>query len=172
MKNRFMKKIIFILALFVSITAGAQKLTWYQEIPKECSKINITFDYSTALMKGMSFDENVIEDEAFPQDVREAETRFITTFNNYASRHKNAFLISRAIDFDYFMVVIPSIIRPNGDFKGDIVIRNKDGETIAKMEKISKRGGTYGSFPNLMGDGYENVAEFVAVRICFHRRKM
>lgn len=60
------------------------------------------------------------------------------------------------------MVVKPLTVTENGDVVADIIIKDGGDKPLAFLSRVSGKGGIYGSFVNLLGDGYENVAKTVA----------
>jgi len=64
------------------------------------------------------------------------------------------------------MVITPLSINKKGNFKGYADVYDKNDTHVARIDGLSERGGVYGTFGNLMGDGLENLGESLGDRIC------
>ena len=58
--------------------------------------------------------------------------------------------------------ICPERIDDDGSFLGHAILLDSQRDTLLIIEKIKERGGHFGSFINLMGDGYDAVAETVS----------
>ena len=167
--------LITILSLLLVIPCFAQRsfdsheiiANWNNEKIPDGSKIGVVFDYSNTLFKGLSYEDYCDLDEDFPKDIKESEARFIMRFSDSLSKlRKRTYYYSKNLEkADYILKIVPNSLDNNGNYKGEAVIKDKEGNIVASFVKISCIGGRIGSFTNLIGDGYQNLAGLIGETI-------
>ena len=127
------------------------------------SKIGVVFDYSNTIFKGLSYEDYCDLDKDFSKDIKESESRFILRFVDLMSKlRKKSFYYSKSLEnANYIMTVIPNTLADNGTFNGIVVIKDKEEKVIASFKVMNCYGGKIGSYTNLIGDGYENLAKYL-----------
>lgn len=160
------------------------------QLPEE-GIIDVRFDYTESTLAGFQFDKYVKLHKDFDDRKSEAEARFMEALNEQLREkakltgrerfqfgkgksrqhgtdlslyHRIEGIVFLLDDEDsvFSLVVKPSTITDKGYFTGRAIILDQDGQIVGEFEDLKGKGGVYGSFYNLMGDGYENVAEKVA----------
>ncbi|MBQ6578532.1 MAG: hypothetical protein IJL91_12470 [Bacteroidales bacterium] len=160
------------------------------QLPEE-GIIDVSFDYSESTLAGFQFDKYVKLHKDFDDRKQEAEGRFIEALNEQlrekaklvgrdrfqlgkgkSRKHGTDLTIYHRIegivflqddeDMVFKLVLKPSTITDKGYFNGHAVIIDMDGQIVGEFNNLEGKGGVYGSFYNLMGDGYESVAEKIA----------
>lgn len=167
--------IIAILSLLLAIPCFAQRdfdshkiiPDWKNVIIPDGSKIGVVFDYSNTIFKGLSYDDYCELDENFPKDIKEAESRFILRFVDLLLKlRKKSFYYNKSVEnASYIMTILPASLADNGTYNGEVVIKDKEGNIIASFRVINCYGGKIGTYTNLIGDGYENLAKYLVESI-------
>ena len=167
-------KHLFIVSLFclLAVSAFAQKFDckedWGKAKMPTGSIIRVDFDYSLSSICGMPMADFVEFHETFMQDKTEAEQRFFEMFIKtlYGGENKvNAGKLRVTKDAEkakYVLRVMPYRINENGDLSGVAKIEDLEGNVVASFHRVTAKGGRFGTFVNLMGDGYESLAEGLA----------
>ena len=184
-----MKRILLIaLTVVMQLPLNAQKLVTDGFLLPEDGVVSVTFDYGKARLKDMPFTGFCDLNPEFLNEKKDAEKRFIERMNNNikvfakeseatlwgglkkTNRH---FRGEKTSVYDVVcnliflpdkdasvmkIVVIPSAVDSDGNFSGVVVLTNGAGES-ATIEDVKGKGGTFGSFVNLMGDGFESAAD-------------
>lgn len=161
-----MRKSILLLTLMIScIPCLAQKYKeeWTGILMKEGAIMCFIFDYSNTVFDNYSFDDYCELDPDFSDDLKDAESRYWKTFLKEAVvnkwfKERKIKIRQNPDDADYFVVIIPSRFKKKGDFKGEMKLIDKEGNTLALFHNIWGVGGSFGSFTNLIGDAYERHA--------------
>lgn len=148
---------------------GKPKTAWANtKIPKG-STFHIKFDYGHTLFMGFSYDEYFRKDRDFQEGLIEAEGRFVELFKELlwdnSTTKKRVFNVTDKDEADYTLVVRPLEINDHGSVDGDIVILDAAGRPVANLRNFVGSGGKYGSFTNLIGDGYESLAHEIVHEI-------
>lgn len=136
-------------------------------LPENCV-IAVSFLYDQAMINYTSYSDFCERNTDFETDKFDAETRFIGTLNDNFEKYSKFQKKFHKRKLTFFhkgdgtpsieLVLIPSSINNNGDFSGSAMITDNNGNT-AVIENLRGKGGQWGSFVNLMGDGYQSVAE-------------
>lgn len=167
-------KRLFIVSLFclLAVPSVAQKFDckedWGKAKMPTGSIICVDFDYSLSSICGMPVADYVEFHESFMQDKAEAEQRFYEMFIKTLYGGENKVSAGRlrvtkdAGKANYVLHIMPYRINENGDFSGVAKIEDLEGNVVASFHRVTAKGGRFGSFVNLMGDGYESLAEGLA----------
>ena len=154
---------LLLLVLFISNLNAQNNFALLKE-----SKINVEFDYSSAKIESINakdyFDDRKYFNTDFELEYKnEVFKEFIgSLYENIPSSYKIRFVFE---DADYKMIVKIIDVTSKGDTKAEISIFNiKTSETIAKSSFFG-RGGVYGSFTNLSGDGIKRIGRKIANKI-------
>ena len=163
---------MLIAALSVSLVAFGQKLEPSDfKLPEE-GVFSIVFDYSEAMIRQMPYDAFCKLDKDFEEDKKGAETRFAEELNEQVHKKtkSRAIFLPDEKDTKFTIKIVPIEIEENGSSQVDVIfICNDDNSVCAKISGIECYGGRFGSFANLVGDGYENLAKDI-VYILRHKR--
>ena len=178
------KYLITVLSLLLAIPCFAQRdfenhrviPDWKNVKIPDDSKIGVVFDYSNTVFKGLSYEDYCDLDEDFSKDIKESESRFILRFVDLLTKmRKKSLYYSKSLEnASYIMTIIPNSLADNGTFNGEVVIKDKEDNIIASFKVINCYGGKIGSYTNLIGDGYENMAKYLvdAIQSGINRKKI
>lgn len=120
--------------------------------------LNVEIDYSEALIGGYE-ESNILEyEEDWENDKPTLYRKFIDEFSDILKTHI-AGKISKA---NYTVIVKTLEIRNNGNMKAYFVISDTNERTVYRSETYSAKGGRFGSFLNLVGDGMESLGKRTA----------
>lgn len=152
--------VLYFCCAFSMTAAPKSKVDWSPAVAiLEEKAICVTFDYSEAILDDeMTIEEKAADDEDWEKDSKEAEWRFCRELRS---------LVGRRVEFvspdenAMTIVIRPGKIDGKGKFRGTVQILDKDGTTLVEDKNIQVKGGAFGSFTNLMGDGYENLASLI-----------
>lgn len=164
-----MRKILLITLLVICPRLmDAQKLKNNGLSLPENGVIAVSFIYDQAMINYTSYSDFCERNTDFETDKFDAETRFIGTLNDNFDKYNRFQKKFHKRKMSFFhkgddipsieLILIPSSINNNGDFAGSAMITDNNGNT-AVIENLHGKGGKWGSFVNLMGDGYQSVAE-------------
>lgn len=162
-----MKKFLLIALQFVllSTSAFAQK-QWSEPIAKIKgeNRINITVDYSKALMKGQPSETFIASEKDWDEGVQEIYGRMLDAYNKVAIvGGKSRIAAGNFPDAKFSFKVVPTSIADNGNTIADVsLIDNTSGETLYTEYNAYAKGGKFGTFINLTGDAMENMGKYLA----------
>ena len=169
-----MKKVAFALIslLLFSVTGNAQKIKsgGLEGIYPE-GTLNIIIDYSRASIKGYTEEELIDANINLTKDWVEGKNYLLERYiDSIKKGYKTALLsIPRAQqseynlrvgvfkDAHYSLVLYPDNIQDNGTLTATAEVVDDSGTTIAEISDIKGKGGRYGSYVNLVGDGLESA---------------
>ena len=161
-----MKK-LFVMALLglFSLTSYAQKvLSGSFELPANEKYLALDWDCSQTLfekkftekewksMKGADWDE--AKKEVLEEIIRDMNTKMSKT-------RVVAVLPGSELQGAYTLYICPHTLDSKGNNKTTYILKDAQGNEIGRTE-FKGSGGHWGSFANLMGDGYEDAGEKLA----------
>lgn len=139
-KNIKMKKILLFFALLLSVTLSAQR-------------IQIVLDYEDGIYRGLTYTSIIQDEEDFIKDQPRYEDNFFSAlFKHYKGI---AYKPESVRDDEPIALVKIQQVTPKGDTKAAI---EYNGETTY----LTGKGGVFGSFLNLFGDGMESLGKELA----------
>lgn len=162
-----MKKIILACILvFLGLTTHAQKGVYWSNasILKGETRLNVVFDYSEAVLDGMTIEAMASLDENWEKGSKEAMARFCKEFVKHC-QVTPALFVGPYPEAKYTLTLKVLKVDDDGECYVDVIISDNDGNIILNAPKMNGDGGRFGSFTNLMGDGYENLSRKLAVKI-------
>lgn len=141
------------------------------------STLAFVFDYTDTKFKMIfTFEEYLAIDPDFAEDLHEAEMRYVKQFSLKAADNKmfrerelRVQIIYK--DPDYRIIIHPYAFNEQGSFVGEMKILDREDNVIAVFQNISAEGGAFGSYTNLIGDGYENNAKKMVPRFARAMKK-
>ncbi|MCM1178606.1 MAG: hypothetical protein NC115_07840 [Bacteroidales bacterium] len=167
-----MKKKILVCCMWLIAICSAEAVDWKSGSfhgLKIQDEVKVEFDFSSVIIDGMTLDE-------FRQGARIDEDfsewggfesflirRFMSGLNGETLKLREN-RVYRTGDFKsgYKLVVKPLQMNLSGEYSIDFILVNL---AVGEVEGIANEigdGGTFGSFSNLMGDGFEECAEAFA----------
>ncbi len=117
------------------------------------NRLQIVIDYSEGIYKGYTYNKIVVEEPDFLKDKHRYEGRF---YEGFQENYKGVAYFPEEIreDEPVLKIAILQVTR-----KGNIVAEVTYGDKTTTMES---KGGTFGTFLNLFGDGMEHLGAPVA----------
>lgn len=176
-----MKKIVVMMAaLFVTMTASAQKLLEgdYPSLSGQ-KRINLVIDYSQMKIAKMSVTDwlayrQAEQPEYNAKDELEKELKVAVQENlvkrvNEKLVKYGAFLVTDNSAY-YTLTVYPKDVAKKGNNEDDCTICDKSGKRLVSFQ-IKGSGGTFGSMGNLWGDGFKDSGRQLAKAMekCFKK---
>jgi len=128
---------------------------------KNETRVKLVIDFSEAAINGYS-EENILEFEEDWEVDQPALYGKLASSMNEAQEERQYGKFDKA---RYTLVFRPQLINGSGNVKGYFVITDADGRELAKVYGISARGGKYGTFLNLVGDGMKHVGPVIAKKV-------
>ena len=168
--NTFCKKTIcFIAGLMAGITIYAQESNWGSFHLPDGGIFGVEVDYSQAKLAGLSYEECVDLYPSFESDIQEANSELIhhlnETFGDSSYPRLNVLHFSPKLEGREYVIVFSILSATNkGAMVIDVQFKDKEDNNVATITGLKSRGSKYGDLANLIGDGFEKVAdEFYSV---------
>lgn len=155
-----MKRIIIlsvIMTTFVTLL-HAQSLSFL----KEETQVQLELDFSEAAINGYT-EANIVEyEEDWVKDQPVLYSKLSESLNmSQSDRQFGKFSQAR-----YTLIFRPLLINKRGDLKGYfVVIDNNSKEVLATVRGITAKGGKFGTFLNLVGDGMKHSGKEITKKI-------
>jgi len=170
-----MKKVILLaLAFTATLCANAQRLIdGSLKNLTQIKAIQVVFEYKNAVVQGLPYAEFMekeqrefsnrnykdFKDEWNRSLAPELLYRFIEGYNKIANRKNLPVFTSKKAD--YKLTVDYNRLDRNGQASAEYIFTDKGGRKIAVVQWDSPKGGTFGTFKNLIGDaGEKNGKDF------------
>lgn len=161
---------LFVSALAVSamslfsIPVSAQGGWGSLALLKGQTKVNCTFDYSDSVIQAKTEEQFSSEEPNWGLAQKEVAEKFYQEFNNRVFKANVPVAVGSFPEADgYTLCIKPSNILRNGNFVGRVLLLDASGEILMDVP-IKAKGGVFGSFWNLLGDGMKDAAKTVAYR--------
>ena len=148
---------------FLSLSASAQSGWGALATLKGQTKVNCEFDYSDAIIQGMTEEQFSAEEPNWGLAQKEVAAKFVEEFNERIIRSRTPFVVGQFDDADYTICIKPSNIVRKGNFYGKVFLVDRSGNTIMDVP-IQAKGGHFGTFWNLLGDGMKDAAKIIAYK--------
>ena len=117
-------------------------------------RMQVMIDYSNGIYRGLLYDRIIVDEPDFIKDKPRYETRFM---NEFQDNYNGAAYLTEEIDETDDIVTIRIIkVSPKGYVTADVFYGNK----IIRMEG---KGGVFGTFLNLFGDGMQSLGRDIAL---------
>lgn len=136
-----MKKIILpLIAILCCISASS------------ANRLQIVIDYKNGIYQGYTYDKIIVEEKDFLKDKHRYEGRFYEEFQN---NYKGVAYIPDVVNEDEPVLKIEILqVTRKGDLQANVIYGDQTTTMRAK-------GGTFGTFLNLFGDGMEHLGKQV-----------
>ena len=181
-----MKKflLLIVVGLFASLyLAQSQNMTktvidWGGIQMTDSAIIGVSFDIGGATFGGLSYKDRAQVDPELITDLPSEVGRCVSAANrtmkgrSEAYRHpQTIFFVYEAdnIDVEFHLLFVVKSVDADGYTVADAIITTPTG--VAKLTNLIGKGGRYGSFVNLMGDGFESLGGEIAKRLYDAKRK-
>ena len=156
---------------FLSIATFAQysnlptaKVDWNGIKLEDTIVIGISFDVTDAKFGGLSYEERCEVDPELKTEFQDAVARCVNSANNEMGKYVYQIYFSpKSEGKDYNIVFKVQTVGPGGGTIADVKFVTPSG--VATITDLYEKGGVYGTFVNLMGDGFESLGKEVAKRI-------
>ena len=170
-----MKKLVLFLLLLVPLYASGQQYVYPYDEPKPTkvkvdwggikipnnSVFCVQIDIKGARLGGMTYDERIEIDPEIVTDWNDEVQRCVDGANRYfvqwaGSRATTLKFTAREKGAEYMIKFKVRSVTEKGYIVADVTIEAPDGK-IATISNLKAKGGIYGTFTNLMGDGLESL---------------
>lgn len=126
--------------------------------------IGVSFDVTEAKFWGLSYVERCEVNPELKTDFQDAIGRCVNSANNEMGKYVYQIYFSpKSEGKDYNIVFKVQTVGPGGGTIADVKFVTPSG--VATITDLYGKGGVYGTFVNLMGDGFESLGKEVAKRI-------
>ncbi|MBQ2198388.1 MAG: hypothetical protein IK145_02565 [Bacteroidales bacterium] len=163
-----MKKLILIISvLLASVVAGAQTatLTGSFDALKEENLLDAEIDFDKGVYKLIPVEQFVTVTPDWEQIKKETTDRFFQGINKTLKLTHKAAVKTGKQNFTIEVEIIN--VDDKGNTISNVQVCDSEGKAIAKIEHLYGKGGRYGTFCNLMGDGLESTGEKIGRMISY-----
>ena len=151
-------------ALLVPAVSSSAQGGWEAlSLLKGEKKVNCTFDYSDAIIQSKTEEQFASEEPNWGLAQKEVAAKFFEEFNERTFYMSNTIAAGEFPDAAYTLCIKPSNILRNGNFTGNVYLLDKSDNVLMEVP-IRAKGGVFGSFWNLLGDGMKDAAKTIALR--------
>lgn len=151
-----MKKLNLFTLLLVAQISLAQSSDL--SLLKEEKRINLQFDYSSANINGHTEEEFAKIEADWYKDRPRYEGRFRSDFAN-TIKPKNVMLGDFA-DSKFTMKIVVEQVQKNGTVNATVEVL--EGKNVVAKTEMTGKGGVFGTFLNLFGDGLGDLGKNIA----------
>ncbi len=160
-----MKKLFVLSFLFVSLSGYAQKvLSGNFELPDNEKYLTIDWDCSESVIdkKYNEKEWQAVKGDDWPKAKQQVLERIVGDMNDHMKNSRIiAVLPSSELKGAYTLYICPIKLDRKGNNKSNYVLRDSNGNEKGKAQ-FNGDGGNWGTFANLMGDGYEHAGSKLA----------
>ena len=165
------KLVITLLGSLLSFCAFAQyedlpttKVDWNGVKLEENIVIGVSFVVDKATFGGLSYEDRCEVDPELVTEFQDAVARCVNAANNKLEEYVyNIYFGTKTEGKPYTLTFNVRSVSTNGHVIADAVLVTPTGTAI--FTNLHGNGGVYGSFVNLMGDGFESLGKDIAKRI-------
>ena len=126
--------------------------------------IGISFDIAKAKFAGLSYEDRCEVDPELKTDFQEVVARFIKSANDEMGKYIYEIYFSPKVEGkDNYIVFNVKTVGQGGWIIADAKLVTPSG--VATFTDLYGKGGVFGTFMNLMGDGCESLGKDIAKRI-------
>ena len=172
-----MKRLLFVICgLLITIASYAQQLSsstskadWTGIVIEKNIVFGVSFDLRKADLAGLSYKDRVDVDPELETDFIGTVDRCVSAANkemkiwtqNYQTQV--VFFSSKADGKEYRLHFTVKSVDAQGNTIADALVVTPNG--IVKLDNLRGKGGKYGTYVNLMGDGFESLGKTVAKKM-------
>ncbi len=159
-----MKQLLFILLILLSAPTYSQKLiSGSFKLPAEDKYVVVDWDFSNTVFEKKFSEKEWIAingQQEWENAREEALSLFLKLMNEELKKSRLIVIRSNSeLKSNYTLYICPIELDKKGNNKSYYILkRNNSGEEVGKC-LLKGDGGHWGSFANLLGDGYEEAAE-------------
>lgn len=128
--------------------------------------LNVDIDFSKGTYKLVPEKEFAKNNSDWEQIKTETKERFIQGLNKPLGKCDKAAIVSDSPKYTIRLNIIS--VNEKGNTAASADILSKDGKVIAHFKDFYVKGGKFGTFCNLMGDGLEECGEKIGRYISFN----
>ena len=151
-----MKKYLFVLMMScLTTTMFAQGLGFL----KNEARVDMKLNYSEAVIAGYEESNILTFEKDWEKDQAVLFAKMVGPYNDKLGETLPAGNFSNA---NYTIEVRPTVIQKNGNIVGYFVVLDAAGTELYRSQKFSAKGGTFGTFLNLVGDGMKSTGKVIA----------
>lgn len=168
-----MKKTLFSLLFALIAVSMSGQMNFRPEIDwggiklEDNIVIGISFEIDSASFGGLSYEDRVDVDPELATDMDDAVERCVNSANSEMKApfqsYQTIFFSAKTEGRKYHLHFIVKEVSQSGHTVADAILYTPDG--MATFKNLHGKGGVYGSFVNLMGDGFESLGKLVAKEI-------
>jgi len=167
-----MKRLLLLtIGILVSFCAFAQyeplpstKVDWNGAKVPNNTVIGVSFMVENATFGGLSYEDRCDVDPELKTDFHDAVARCVNEANDVSGQYVyQIFYSTKTEGKDYCIVFNVKSVTANGHVVADAKLITPSG--VATFTNLNGNGGVYGSFMNLMGDGFQSLGKDIAKRI-------
>lgn len=160
-----MRKNIVLILLMFSVSIFAQKvISGHFRLPSNEKYITLDWDCSETIFD-KKFNEKewkAVKGDDWPEAQKQVIEGIVKDMNDHLTRSRIiAILPGSELQASYTIFICPIKLDSKGNNKSIYVLKDSSGKEIGKAE-FSGDGGHWGTFANLMGDGYEKAGKKLA----------
>lgn len=160
-----MKKLFVLILVCFSLSANAQKvLSGSFELPANEKYLALDWDCSQTLFdkKYNEKEWHAIKGDDWPNAKKQVIEGIVRDMNEHMIKTRIiAVLPGSELHGAYTLYICPQKLDHKGNNKSTYILRDDNGTELGKAE-FNGDGGHWGTFANLMGDGYENAGKKLA----------
>ena len=167
-----MKRFIaLLLGILTTITVFAQyddqpdtKVNWNGIKLADNIVIGVSFDVTDAKFAGLSYEDRCEIDPELKTDFHEVVAKFVNSANDVMGKYVYEIYFSPKMEGkENYIVFKVKTVGQGGWIYADAKLITPSG--VATFTNLYAKGGFFGTFMNLMGDGFEGLGKDVAKRI-------
>ena len=167
-----MKRLLILtIGLFFSLSAFAQydtypsaKVDWNGIKVPNNTVIGVSFEIEKATFGGLSYEDRCDVDPELKTEFQGAVARCVNEANDVSGQYVYQIYYSTKTEGkEYRLVFYVKSVTANGHVVADAKLITPSG--VATFTNLNGNGGVYGSFMNLMGDGFQSLGKDIAKRI-------
>ncbi len=132
--------------------------------------IGVSFEVENATFGGLSYEDRCDVNPELKTEFHDAVARCVNEANDVSEDYGHRIYFSTKTEGkEYQFVFIVKSVSTSGHVYADAKLITPSG--VATFTNLSGNGGMYGSFMNLMGDGFQSLGKDIAKRILKAKNK-
>ena len=163
--------VLFTIGILVSICAFAQygqlpsaKVEWNGIKVPNNTVIGVSFEVKNATFGGLSYEDRCDVNPELKTEFQDAVARCVNEANDVSGQYGyEIYYSSKTEGKDYLIVFNVKSVSASGHVVADAKFITPSG--VATFTNLNGNGGVYGSFMNLMGDGFQSLGKDISKRI-------
>ena len=160
--NRIMKKLFVLSFLLISISGYAQKvLSGTFELPPNEKYLTLNWDCSETVFEKKYNEKEwqAVKGDDWPKAQKQVLERLVRDTNDHIDKSRVIVVLPGSeLQGSFTLFICPIKLDKHGNNKTNYILRDANGNEIGKAQ-FNGDGGRWGTFANLLGDGYENAGK-------------